>query len=133
MVNRDDYLYEYAVIRYVPRIDREEFLNVGLIMMCKRRRWLHCELHLDEKRLNALDPSLDIKSLKRQLAMFEKRDVPVAGLPVEETYRWLTAPKSAMIQTSPSHPGLCEPADADTDQLEPLHSTFSRLMKELVK
>lgn len=133
MANPDDYLYEYAVIRYVPRIDRGEFLNVGLIMMCKRRRWLHCELHLDEHRLRALDPSLDLPALRRQLSMFERRDVPSPGLPVEETYRWLTSAKSAMLQTSPSHPGICLPSSDNADPLEPLHGTFSRLMDEMVK
>lgn len=134
MANPDDYLYEYAVIRYVPRIDRGEFLNVGLLMMCKRRRWIHCELHLDESRLRALDPGLDLPSLRRQLSMFEMKDIPFPGLPVEERYRWLTAAKSAVIQTSPSHPGI---ATSDTtpsdDPLTPLHDTFTRLMQELVK
>ncbi|MDE6010138.1 MAG: DUF3037 domain-containing protein [Muribaculaceae bacterium] len=133
MANPDDYLYEYAVIRYVPRIDRGEFLNVGLIMMCKRRRWIHCELHLDETRLRALDPSLDLPVLRRQLSMFEKKDIPFPDLPVEERYRWLTAAKSAIIQTSSSHPGLAPASGEITDPLEPLHETFSRLMDELVR
>lgn len=140
MANPDDYLYEYAVIRYVPRIDRGEFLNIGLLMMCKRRRWIHCELHLDEPRLRALDPTLDICTLRKQLEMFEKPDIPFPGLPVEERYRWLTAAKSAIIQTSPSHPGIAvthditpTPSQTDTDPLEPLHYTFNRLMEELVK
>lgn len=134
MANPDDYLYEYAVIRYVPRIDRGEFLNVGLIMMCKRRRWIHCELHLDERRLRALDPTLDLLALRRQLEMFERRDIPFKDLPVEERYRWLTAAKSAILQTSPSHPGMAiAEAGATSDPLEPLHATFSRLMEELVK
>lgn len=133
MASPDDYLYEYAVLRYVPRLDRGEFLNVGLLMMCKRRRWLHCELHLDESRLRALDPKVDIEGLRRQLTMFEKQDVPGRGLPVEERYRWLTAAKSAIIQTSPSHPGLAVTHESPSDPLEPLHSTFARLMDELVR
>ena len=132
MENPDDYLYEYAMIRYVPRIDRGEFLNVGLLMMCTRRKWLHCELHLDEARLRALDPTLDIDGLRRQLSMFERRDVPFAGLPVEERYRWLTAAKSAVLQTSASHPGMAV-AGSDPDPLAPLHDTFSRLMDDLVR
>lgn len=140
MANPDDYLYEYAVIRYVPRIDRGEFLNIGLLMMCKRRRWIHCELHLDEPRLRALDPTLDIRTLRKQLEMFEKPDIPFPGLPVEERYRWLTAAKSAIIQTSPSHPGIATDyemtsasSQPEADPLEPLHSTFNHLMEELVK
>lgn len=119
----DANLYEYAVVRYVPRVEREEFVNIGLIMMCKRRRWLRCEIVIDEQRLRALCPCADIALLRRQAALFERRDVPEAGLPVEETYRWLTAAKSAILQTSASHPGISS---------EPMDLTFARLLKELV-
>lgn len=132
MANPDDYLYEYAVIRYVPHVERGEFHNVGLLMMCKRKRWLHCEVHIDESRLKALDPMLDLPALRRQLGMFERMDVPFADLPVEERYRWLTAAKSAVLQTSPSHPGIAVPCE-DPDPLAPLHATFERLMDELVR
>lgn len=119
----DANLYEYAVIRYVPRVEREEFVNIGLIMMCKRRRWLRCEICIDEERIRALCPSADIGLLRRQVALFSRRDVPEPGLPVEETYRWLTAAKSAILQTSPSHPGL---------SAAPMDDTFMRLLRELV-
>lgn len=125
MAAPDDRLYEYAIIRYVPRIDRGEFLNVGLIMLCKRRRWMRGEIWIDAGRLLAFDPKADIESLRRQLAIFERDDVPVRGLPAEERYRWLTAAKSAIIQTSPSHPGLLSSDDQDKE--------FSRLLGELVK
>lgn len=120
----DANLYEYAVVRYVPRVEREEFVNIGLIMMCKRRRWLKCEIRINEPRILALCPSADIGLLRRQVALFCRRDVPEPGLPVEETYRWLTAAKSAIIQTSQSHPGLSE---------APMDDTFSRLLRELVE
>ncbi len=119
----DANLYEYAVVRYVPRVEREEFINIGLIMMCKRRRWLHCELRIDEARIRALCPRADVGLLRRQAELFLRKDVPGKGLPVEETYRWLTAAKSAILQTSPSHPGI---------STDPLETTFSRLMQELV-
>ena len=119
----DANLYEYAVVRYVPRVEREEFINIGLIMMCKRRRWLRCEIRIDEARIHALYPSADLSLLRRQAELFRCDNVPVPGLPVEETYRWLTAAKSAILQTSPSHPGLC------TVHLE---VTFARLLRELV-
>lgn len=119
----DANLYEYAVVRYVPRVEREEFINIGLIMMCKRRRWLRSEIILNESRIRTLYPSADIPLLRRQTALFLRKDVPAPGLPVEETYRWLTAVKSAIIQTTPSHPGL---------SLTPLDTTFLRLLKELV-
>ena len=92
----DANLYEYAVIRYVPKVEREEFINIGLLMMCKRRRWLRCELKIDERRIRTLCPSADIALLRRQAALFRCCDVPEPGLPVEETYRWLTAAKSAI-------------------------------------
>ncbi len=120
----DANLYEYAVIRYVPRVEREEFVNIGLIMMCKRRRWLRCEIMINEERIRSLCPLADLGLLRRQAALFSRRDVPQANLPVEETYRWLTAAKSAILQTSPSHPGISQ---------APMDTTFDRLLKELVE
>lgn len=119
----DANLYEYAVIRYVPKVEREEFVNIGLIMMCKRRRWLRSEIVIDEERIRSLCPTADIATLRRQVALFSRRDVPEPGLPVEETYRWLTAAKSAILQTSASHPGISH---------TPLEATFDRLLTELV-
>ena len=120
----DANLYEYAVIRYLPRPERSEFVNIGVIMMCKRRKWLHCELRINEARILAMYSGADIACLRRQAALFLRRDVPQKNLPVEETYRWLTAAKSAVLQTSPSHPGIA------TDTLE---ETFLRLLKEQVE
>ncbi len=120
----DANLYEYAVIRYVPRVERGEFINIGLIMMCKRQRWLRSEICINDSRIKAFCPCADLDTLRRQVALFSKRDVPEKGLPIEETYRWLTAAKSAILQTSPSHPGIA------TDSLE---VTFLRLLQELVK
>ena len=64
-------LYEYAVVRYVPSVERGEFVNVGLVMMCKRRRWLRCRFNIDEGRLDALFPGCDVGLLERQLASFD--------------------------------------------------------------
>lgn len=122
----DRRLYEYAVVRYVPRVDREEFVNIGLVMMCKRRRWLRGEIRLEEGRLRAFDPKVDIAFLQSQASVFMRDDVPSPGIPVEERYRWLTAVKSAVLQVSPSHPGILpEPGDD-------LDSEFRRLFSELV-
>ncbi len=121
-------LYEYAVIRYVPRIERAEFINVGLAMMCKRRRWLRLALHVDPVRLAAFAGHIDTDTLHRQLSAFERvaagnHDAgPIAEYPVEERFRWLTAEKSACLQSSRPHPGLCHDLD----------STFTRLFNELV-
>ena len=122
----DRWLYEYAVIRFVPRIDREEFVNIGLIMMCKRQKWLRAMVLIDEDRLRALHPAVNLELLKRQSQLFERKDVPFKDLPVEDRYRWLTAAKSAMLQTSASHPGVIM---GDNPSLD---NEFNRLFSDLV-
>lgn len=125
---QDKLLYEYAVIRYVPRIEREEFINVGLIMMCKRKKWLRSELKIDRKKLSAYDSPLTADELETQLSEFKligercPGSGPMGQLEAEERFRWLTAVKSCVIQTSRPHAGL-------TDDLD---STFDRLLSELV-
>lgn len=125
MGNPDERLYEYAVVRYVPRVDREEFVNIGLIMMCKRRRWLRGEVMLDSARLRAFDPQVNLDCLEKQASLFTRADVPSGDIPVEERYRWLAAVKSAVLQVSPSHPGLLA---SEID----LETEFERLFKDLV-
>lgn len=131
MATPDEFLYEYAVVRYVPRVDREEFINIGLIMMCKRRKWLRGEVRLNEERLRAFDPYCDIECLRRQASLFMRGDVPRADIPVEERYRWLTAVKSAVLQVSPSHPGVL-PAASEPSGSDPLDALFSALLTDLV-
>lgn len=120
--------YEYAVIRFVPRVEREEFINVGLAMMCKRRRWMKVELLLNENRIKAMSPDADLEVLARQLQSFvdiaegKKSAGPVASYPVEERFRWLSAVKSSVIQTSRPHPGLTPDLDL----------TFSSLFSDLI-
>ena len=106
--------YEYAVLRYVPRVEREEFINVGLAMMCKRRRWIKVRILLPEGNLMAMCPEMDKEALERQRQAFvdiadgRRETGPVAQYPVEERFRWISAVKSSVIQTSRPHPGLCE-------------------------
>ena len=125
----DKHLYEYAVIRYVPRVEREEFVNVGLIMMCKRRRWLRVEIVIPEAKLSHYSCSLSIDELERQLGIFtgvgrgDKSHGPIAQLEAEERFRWLTAVKSSCLQTSRPHPGSTDDLDAE----------FMRLRAELVE
>lgn len=125
----DKHLYEYAVIRYVPRVEREEFINVGVIMMCKRRRWLRVELWIDERKMAVHDCELTRDELAQQLSAFtligegQREGGSIASLEAEERFRWLTAVKSACVQTSRPHPGITYNLDA----------TFARLMEELVK
>lgn len=121
-------LYEYAVIRIVPRVEREEFLNVGLILFCKRAKQIRVRFAIDEPRLLALSPELDIEQIRRNLDSFVKIGHgmkiggPIAQFEVPERFRWLTAIRSSVIQTSRPHPGMCEDLDA----------TFERLFTELV-
>lgn len=131
----DNLLYEYAVIRYVPRVDREEFVNIGLIMMNKRNKWLKAKIMVDPRRLKALFPNADLECLQKQTRLFEMEDVPAAGVPVEEKYRWLSAVKSACIQVSPSHPGIVENQDENAeagDISEIMDREFLRLYSSLV-
>ena len=131
----DKFLYEYAVIRYVPRVDREEFINIGLVMMSKRNKWLKAMVKFDEKRIKALYPSADIECLKRQCRLFEIKDVPSKDIPVEEKYRWLVAVKSACLQVSPSHPGMIFPPDdwkTGASEIDLMENEFGRLFNSLV-
>lgn len=121
------HLYEYAVIRYMPRVEREEFVNVGLIMMCKRRRWVKARYLIDEARIRALHPDADIPGLETQLQSFTRIadgcPGPIGELEAHERFRWMTAVRSACVQTSRPHPGKCDDLDA----------TFPRLFHELVE
>lgn len=128
-------VYEYCLLRYVPDIERGEFMNVGLMMMCKRYRWLRVGLHIDEARLSLLAPRGDMSRLRTQLNVFTHEDVPHRDLPVEEKYRWMAAVKSAIIQTSPSHPGiLLTGPDVGADEIRTaLDDLFYTLFARLVK
>ena len=126
---QDKHLYEYAVVRYVPKIEREEFINVGLVMMCKRKRWLKIAIEPNFDKINALGASHTRQELSSQLDSYrkiaggEKGGGSIGTLDVTERFRWLSAIKSACIQTSRPHPGLCEDLDV----------TFDRLFNELVR
>lgn len=133
----DERLYEYAVVRYVPRVDREEFVNIGLIMMCKRQKWLRGEIRLNEERIRIFNPQCNLSDLIDQASIFMRKDVPSKELPIEERYRWLAAVKSAVLQVSPSHPGLLA-VDIISSSNQPVESyraldrEFERLFNELV-
>lgn len=124
-------IYEYSLLRYVPDLERGEFINVGLMMMCKRRRWLCVRTHIDEDRIRTLAPDADLRRLRCQLGAFCREDVPFPSLPVEERYRWMAAVKSAVVQTSPSHPGIVL-ADAEADVSTLLADKFEDLYGRLV-
>ena len=122
---QDNHLFEYAVIRVVPRVEREEFLNIGVILYCRQQRFLQTIYTLDEERLLNFCASLDIQTLKAYLCAFEqickgtKEGGPIARLDIASRFRWLTATRSSVLQTSKVHPGLCKDAQ---ETLIRLHS-----------
>ncbi len=106
-------LFEYAVIRVVPRVEREEFLNVGIILYSKQQKYLQCVYRLDEQRLRAAFPSIDLAEIEEHLRSFERicagsaEGGPIARLDLPSRFRWLTATRSTVVQTSKVHPGFC--------------------------
>jgi len=108
------HLYEYAVIRVLPRVEREEFINIGVILFSKRAKYIRMLYKLDEKRLNLFSTELDIDLLKETLISFEKVSNgdktagTIAQFDIPERFRWLTAVRSSCIQTSRTHPGYAE-------------------------
>ncbi|MEO8532861.1 MAG: DUF3037 domain-containing protein [Flavobacterium sp.] len=125
---QDSHLYEYAVIRVVPRVEREEFLNIGIILFCKRAKFIKVLFHIDTAKIEALSNDFDIEQLECNLTSLEKiangaKDGgPIAEMDIPSRFRWLTAIRSSAIQTSRPHPGLCQD----------LENTIQRLFSELV-
>ena len=125
---QDRHLYEYATIRVVPRVEREEFLNVGVVLFCKKEKYLQVRFKLDSEKLLMLYRDLDLEQLEQNLRSFEKICLglkdggPIALMDIPSRFRWLTAVRSSVIQTSRPHPGLCED----------LEKTLHRLFTELV-
>ena len=111
---QEKHLYEYAVIRVVPRVEREEFINVGVVLFCKRKKFITVHYTVNEAKLQCLSPELDVEQLNLNLESFKKiatgskQGGPIALLEVPERFRWLTAVRSSVIQTSRPHPGLCD-------------------------
>jgi Protein of unknown function (DUF3037) len=103
--------YDYAIIRVVPKVEREEFINAGVILSCPAKRFLEARIELDEQRLKALDATLDIESIRPHLASIAaicsggEQAGPIGRLSQRERFHWLTAPRSTSIQTSPVHTG----------------------------
>ncbi len=110
--------YDYAIIRVVPRVERGERINVGVILFCRTRNFLGALTHLDEKRLLALAPDIDLELVRRQLQFItltcagEAEVGSIACLSLSERFHWLVSPRSTIIQTSPVHCGLCNDPEA---------------------
>ncbi|MGQ4648179.1 DUF3037 domain-containing protein [Lyngbya aestuarii] len=111
---RDRFMYDYAIVRVVPRVEREEFVNVGAIVSCSTRRFLEARIELNEQRLIAIDATLDVEIVRNHLAAIPiicsggEQSGPIGQLPQRERFHWLVAPRSTIIQTSRVHTGFCK-------------------------
>ncbi|WES97455.1 DUF3037 domain-containing protein [Chryseobacterium arthrosphaerae] len=126
---QEDKIYEYAVIRLVPKVEREEFFNIGLVMFSKKEKFIRVEFYLCPDKFKLMHSKLDYEDIIQNLISFQKiangdKDGgPIALLDIPERFRWLTAVRSAVVQTSRPHPG----------KSKDLNTTFGKLFEELVK
>lgn len=115
--------YQYAIIRIVPRVERGECLNVGIVMLCRSRAFMGAAIALDEQRLAAFAPDLDPSTIRPHLDAIERigsgdpAGGPIARLSIAERFHWLVAPSSTMIQASPVHTGLTDDPATELDHL----------------
>ena len=122
------HLYEYAVLRIVPRVEREEFINAGVVLYCGRKKFLQVRFEVNPLKLAAFGPALDVDELACYLSAFERickgvKDSGTIGqLPVAERFRWLTATRSTVVQCSKVHPGMC------SEPLEKVETLFRELV-----
>lgn len=125
---QERHLYEYAVIRFVPKVEREEFINVGIVLFSKQAKYLKSIYTINELKLKLFSSELDINCLREGLQVFDKictgskEGGVIAQMDIADRFRWLTAVKSSCIQVSRPHPGF----SSDLDK------TLERLFKELV-
>jgi hypothetical protein len=116
-------LYEYAVIRVVPRVEREEFLNVGIVVFCKKAKFIKALHVLNIEKVLSLSVEADVEQIQMNLLAFEKvahgtKDGgPIAIMDIPSRFRWLTALRSSVIQTSRPHPGMCDDLEKTTQRL----------------
>ncbi|MHC5201652.1 DUF3037 domain-containing protein [Myroides sp. LJL119] len=121
-------VYEYAIIRYVPRVEREEFINIGLLLFCKSKKVLLSKFHLDKEKIACFSSQIDFDVLQLHVQAFDNIAKatpcasPIANLETSERFRWLSAVKSSVLQSSRPHVGLSQD----------LQATFDKLFEELV-
>ena len=121
--------FDYATVRVVPRVERGEFINVGVIIICRAQRYLAARIELDQKRLLALAPDIDLAEVQSYLEIIPlvcaggKEAGPIGKLSQGERFHWLVSPRSTIIQPSPVHSGLCSDSPA---MLEHLLNTLVR-------
>jgi len=117
------HLFEYAIIRVVPRVEREEFLNVGVILYSARQKFLESAFVIDEEKLRAFSARLDIEEVRENLNSLcrickgGKDSGPIGQLDLASRFRWLTAMRSTVVQTSRVHPGFCSDPQGKLERL----------------
>lgn len=115
--------FDYAVLRVVPRVERQEFLNTGVIVLCRERRYLQAKVMVDEVRLRVLWPQLEIEAVRQhtdavvRICSGDPSANPIAALSQSERFHWLTSPRSTILQTSPVHTGIWDDTEALLDRL----------------
>lgn len=115
--------FDYALLRVVPRVERQEFINAGVVVFCLEKRYLDARVHLDAARLKALWPDADAELVREHLEAIPRicagdpAGGPIAKLSQRERFHWLTAPRSTIIQPSPVHTGVCEGSEGLLDRL----------------
>lgn len=120
---QEKHLYEYSVIRVVPRVEREEFLNVGIVVFCKKAKYIKMHFIIDVEKMKLFSGDLDLERLQLNLESFQKiahgskEGGPIAQFDIPSRFRWLTALRSSAIQTSRPHPGLCDDLEKTTEWL----------------
>lgn len=111
---QDRYTFEYAIIRIVPKVEREEFFNVGVILFSKRKKFLGIKYYIDPEKLAAFSPDVELKVFEDYLKAWELvcQGSPAGGkigaMELSDRFRWLSACRSTIIQSSKTHPGLSE-------------------------
>ncbi|RFS20756.1 DUF3037 domain-containing protein [Chitinophaga silvatica] len=119
----DKHLYEYAVIRVVPRVEREEFINVGVVLFCKQQKYLKALFSLNADKLKSISPESDVATIQPYLDAFvaisngKSPCGPIGQLDPASRFRWLTATRSSIIQTSKVHPGFSNDLDKTLERL----------------
>lgn len=120
---RDRFTYDYAIVRVVPKVEREEFVNAGVIVSCPALDLLVARIELAEDRVRALDPTVDLECVREHLAAIPKICAggddagPIGRLSPRERFHWLVAPRSTVIQMSPVHSGTARDVDAAVERL----------------
>lgn len=115
--------FDYAILRVMPRVERGELINAGVILFCLERDFLQARVEVNEPRLRALWPGTDLELVRQHLEAIPRicagspEGGPIARLSLRERFRWLVAPRSTMVQVSPVHSGLCDSPERALDDL----------------